>query len=444
MPSASDHDDALARERYLPRYATYPTAMRFHSGVGAAEADAWTAGLPPGAAIGVRAHVPFCRRLCAFCSCRTQRARSAEPVAAYADALVAEIARAGRLLPEGVAAAAIVLAGGSPTILPAERIRALGRALRAAAPLAPGAVFSVEVEPHGVAPDRLDALLEAGAGEAILGLQDDDPAVQDAIGREQRAERVAAAAARLRAAGLRRIGVEILYGLPRQTAASFAKTCAAAAALGPDRVTLSGYAHVPWMAKRQQLIPEASLPGVVARQEQFAAGAAALVAAGYRALAIDLFARPDDPLAAAAAAGGLRRDLVGYVARPVEAVLGFGAASISRFRQGYVQNVAATGAYVARVGAGAGAGARGVALGLEDQVRGRAIEMLICERRVDLGRLCAEFGDFARLVEPACAAAPRRFPGVAALRADGLALDAASPAVVREVAQLFDAYAPAD
>ncbi|MBP7000397.1 radical SAM protein [Amaricoccus sp.] len=440
MTTAVQTGEPPARERLAPRYATYPTAARFRADVGPADSDAWLAALPPGPALAARVHVPFCRQLCAFCCCRTQHARSAAPVLAYAGALVAEIGRAARLLPAGATLVAVALAGGSPTILPAPAIRALGRALDDLAPRAPDARFSVEIEPHGVARDRLDALLAIGVDAAVIGLQDLDPAVQDAIGRELRLDRVAATVRRLRAAGVRHLTIEVLYGLPRQTAASFAGTCAAAAALAPDRVVLTGYAHVPWMAKRQSLIPELSLPAEPGRAAQFAAGAAALAAAGFARLGIDLFVRAGDPLSAAAAAGALRRDLAGWLAAPVDAALGFGAASISRLPQGYVQNLAETGAYVARAAAGASATARGLALGLEDRVRGRAIEMLLAGRRIDLARLAAEFGDFARRVEPACDAAARRFPAIATLGPDLLEIGPVPPADLREIARLFDAH----
>ncbi|MBP7242078.1 radical SAM protein [Amaricoccus sp.] len=431
-------EDPPSRERLVPRYATYPTTALFRSDVGSAARAAWTAALPPGVVLSARLHVPFCRRLCAFCCCRTQRARSAGQVTAYARALVTEIERVARRLPNGATLKAVALAGGSPTILPVAAIRALGHALGALGPLAPGAPFGVEIEPHGVPRRRLDALLGIGMTEAIIGWQDLAPEVQEAVGRELRLDRAAATIADVRAAGAARVAVDILYGLPRQTAASFAATCAAAAALAPDRITLTGYAHVPWMARRQRLIPEANLPAAPERAEHFSAGASVLAAAGYRAVGIDLFVRPGDPLVAAA---DLRRDLGFWLAAPVDAALGFGAASVSRLPQGYVQNVAETGAYVDRIAAGDDPASRGRALGLEDRVRGRAIEMLLCDRRVDVAELEATFGDFARSVLPACAAAARRFPEVVRLVPDGLDVAPAPPAILREIAGLFDAHA---
>lgn len=445
-PGAGRRDGAL-RDRHPPGYATYPPASRFGPEVGAAAFDAWTAALPRRPALAVRLHVPFCASLCAFCCCRTQRARSEAELARYAAALGAEIARAGRLLPEGAATIAMAWCGGTPTLLAAGQIRALGARLRAAAPLAPAAEFSVEVEADGLAPDRLDALLAEGMTDAAIGLQDFAAPVQAALGRgrspaqpfaqpfAQSPERLAGTVAALRAAGVATVTLDLLYGLPRQSVQSFAATCAAVLALAPDRLRLAGYAHVPWMARRQLLVPTDSLPGPQARREQAAAARAAFLAAGHVEAAVGLFVRPGDPLAA-----GSRRALGLHLGRAPDAALGFGAGAISALPQGHVQNVAETGAYMARIAEGTAAATRGLALGLEDRVRGRAIEMLLCQRRVDLGRLAAEFGDFAALVAPACAEAARRFPDLAAADRTGLALGPATPGQARAVARLFDAH----
>lgn len=423
-----------------PRYASYPTASRFGEDVGAERFDDWLAALPPGAAVALHLHVPFCRRLCRFCCCRTQAVNRLGPLEAYLAALHGEIERAARRLPAGVRVVEVHWLGGSPTILTPAMMRELDRHVRGALPVAKGAGLTAEIEPHGVDAERLEALLGAGLRRARLGLQDFAPRVQRAIDREQDAGRVAATVAALRGRGVA-IDADLLYGLPLQDRASVEATCAVVAALAPERVGLVGYAHVPWMAKRQRAICEDSLPGLRARRAQFFAAAAALRRAGYVRCGLDHFARPGDALAEAAAARALRRDLLGYCERAPDAVIGLGAASISRFAQGYVQNVAGTGAYMARIAAGGGAGVRGAALRLEDRVRARAIEMLLCERAVDLGRLVATFGDFARVIEPDLDRAAERFAGRTRRMASGLSVDDDGPLLARAVAHMLDARA---
>ncbi len=119
-------------------------------------------------------------------------------------------------------------------------------------------------------------------------------------------------------------------------------------------------------------------------------------------------------------------------------MIGLGAASISRFPQGYVQNVAETGAYLDRIAAGGRAGACGAALSLEDRVRGRAIEMLLCDLALDLGRLEDEFGDFARVVGPDLDRAAARFASRVRRTPRGLVLSSDGPLLARRVARVLD------
>lgn len=419
-----------------PRYGCYPTVSRFRPDVADAAFRSWCAALAPGSRLSLSLHVPYCERLCRFCCCRTQAVRSPEPVLAYLAALGTEIERLASLLPSGVCIDRIQWRGGSPTILRPEEIAALATRIRGVLPVAPAPTFEVEIEPHGVAPAKLAALGVAGLTWARIGLQDFDPTVQLAIGRAQDLGRVAATFAGLRARGVS-IAVDLLYGLPRQTRDSLVATCADLAQLRPDRVALIAYAHVPWMAKRQQAIPQADLPDASMRRDQFAAAAEALRAAGYVRCGVDLFVEPGDAMFVAEER--LRDGGLGPAGDGSETVIGLGPASVSRFAQGYVQNVAGTGDYVAR--AAHGAADRGVALGLEDRVRGRAIEMLLRDLRLDMVRLRSEFGDFVEVLDAAVAAAAERFAAVVAAADGGLILPDDDPALARRVAHLFDGYA---
>jgi len=430
-----------AGEGILPRYMCYPTPDRFSPDVGADQFDGWLAALAPGARIALHIHVPFCRRLCWFCACRTQGVAGEEPVAAYVAALGAEIDRVAALLPEGVAVVAMHWGGGSPTILSPAMIAALHARIRDRLPLGEGLEFSVEIEPDATGTDVMAALAGCGLSRATIGLQDFDPEVQRAIGRAQSPDHLGATVGLLRGLGVAGFAIDVLYGLPCQDEDSLRATCEHVVALAPDRISLTGYAHVPWMAKRQRMIPADSLPGSDLRRDQFRAGSDRLRRAGYAACGVDHFARGGDALAAAAGAGRLRRDLLGYGDRRADAVVGVGAAAISRFPQGLVQNAVPTGAYSRAVTEGRGAGAAGIALSFEDRIRGRAIEMLLCELRLDLARLRSEFGDFVRVIDAACTAAAEAFGGLVVRTADGLTFGGEDPLLARRIAHFLDAHA---
>ena len=169
----------------MPRYTSYPTAPQFAGGVGAAQFARWIEAIPEGSAISLYLHVPFCRRLCWFCACRTQGTSSDAPVVAYVKMLQAELALLARHLPKGVRLSRLHWGGGTPTLMGPGQMRDLAGSVLAVAPLAVGAEFSVEIDPNEIDEGRLDALVAAGMNRASIGVQDFDPEIQRVIGREQ-------------------------------------------------------------------------------------------------------------------------------------------------------------------------------------------------------------------------------------------------------------------
>jgi oxygen-independent coproporphyrinogen-3 oxidase len=425
-----------------PRYTSYPTAPAFTPEVGAAEQAAALAALDPGTPVSVYVHIPFCERLCWFCACHTQGTRTLAPVEAYLDTLERELAAVASLLPAGVRMGRLHWGGGTPTILPPALIRRLSGALKAILPPAPGWEFSVEIDPTMVDAGKIDALAGEGMTRASIGIQDFDPAVQAAIGRAQPFEVTRACVDALRAAGIGSLNADLVYGLPHQDGAGLGATLDRVLELEPDRMALFGYAHVPWASRRQRLIPEAALPGDEARHALAMQAAARFAAAGYRAIGIDHFARPGDGLARAAASGRLRRNFQGYTDDTCATLIGLGASSISRFPGHYVQNAAATPAWTERVAAGGLAGTRGFVLSEEDRLRGRAIEMLMCEFRIDLAALRAEFGPATAALDPICAAVAARFGDLVRLDGGALAITREGRTLTRLVAHAFDAHVP--
>lgn len=435
---AMDQIDRLRRlglfDARVPRYTSYPTAPNFSPAVGAAFQADCLAAVDPAAPVSVYLHVPFCERLCWFCACHTQGTRTLAPVAAYVDALGAELAAVARRLPRGVRMDRLHWGGGTPTILPPPLIRRVAAAIRAAIPAARDLDFSVEIDPTMVDRARIDALADEGMTRASLGVQDFDPLVQHAIGRIQGFDATARAVDDLRARGVASLNVDLVYGLPHQTEARLAATLERVLDLAPDRVAIFGYAHVPWASKRQKLVDEAALPDDLARLRLAALAAERLAAAGYRRIGIDHFALPGDALDLAARGGRLRRNFQGYTDDDRPTLIGLGASSISRFPQGYVQNAPATAAWTARVTSGALAGARGHALTAEDRLRARAIEMLLCDFRLDLAAL----GPGAGALRPLAAAAAARFGDLVALDDDGLSIRPEGLPLARIVASVFD------
>ncbi len=416
----------------VPRYTSYPPADRFTAAVAAPQMAAWLGAVPPGAPVSLYVHVPFCRRLCWFCACRTQGTRSDAPLDRYLDHLACEVAAVADRLPP-VAVSALHLGGGTPTLLAPDRLDRLAAMLSRAFPIGAATEVAVEIDPTESDDARLDALARMGLSRASIGVQDFDEAVQAAIGRRQSAEVTATAVHGLRARGVSSVNVDLLYGLPFQTADSLDRTVDTVIDLGADRIALYGYAHVPWVARRQVLIPERALPRPEARLDLSDRARARLLAAGYVAVGIDHFAKPDDPLARAAAQGRLRRNFQGYTTDAAQTLIALGPSAISRFPQGYVQNAPATDAWQAALSRGELPAVRGVALTPADRAAAAVIEALMCRGRVDLSAI--DGAETASLLATARAALDR-YPGAGWL--EGTRLILATPAAARLVAQGFD------
>lgn len=425
----------------VPRYTSYPTAPHFSNGIGASDFTSWIKAITPGSDISLYVHVPFCRRLCWFCACRTQGTKAIEPVIAYVDTLLAEITRLRGLLPRRVRLSRLHWGGGTPTLLPPAQIARLADAIFETVPMAPQAEFSVEIDPSEIDAPRMAALAAAGMNRASIGVQDFDPVIQEAIGRPQSFAVTAAAVDLIRDHGIDSLNADILYGLPHQDRNRISETVQKLLALSPDRVALYGYAHVPWVSRRQVMIPQQALPGNEDRLALFTTARDLFLSDGYAEIGIDHFARPDDGLALAQKAGRLRRNFQGYTDDGAQVLLGLGASSISRFPQGYAQNAPATGAYVAAVRAGRLPVVRGHAFTAEDRWRGRMIESLMCDFAIDAAEMMLDHGLTAARLQAIFDPVVAQFGNMVQLGPWGLRIAPEGRPVARMVARMLDAYA---
>jgi oxygen-independent coproporphyrinogen-3 oxidase len=430
---------ALA-ERNVPRYTSYPTAPHFTPAVDAATYDAWLAALPADAPLSLYIHVPYCTNICLYCGCHTKAVRRSEPLDAYAARLIDEIgliaARIG-----GRRVVHLHWGGGTPSILGGARLTEIVNRLAASFDLSSPTEHAIELDPRRTTRPLARALAAMGVNRASLGVQDFSPHVQEAIGRVQPFELVEEAAALLRAAGIERINIDLMYGLPQQTRADVEKSAALAAALAPARLALFGYAHVPWFKTHQRLIDAAALPGPAERIEQARVAAQTLAAHGYVPIGLDHFALPNDDLAEAQRAGRLRRNFQGYTTDDAEGLIGLGASAIGKLPQGFVQNAVDIAGYSRAVEKGTLATVKGCALSADDRMRANIIERLMCDLAIDLDALgpqasgtdfTRELGELDGLVQA----------GVARIDGRRIAVTEQGRPFVRLVAAAFDAYLP--
>jgi oxygen-independent coproporphyrinogen-3 oxidase len=379
-----DEATLLGLERNVPRYTSYPTAAQFGGTVDGSNHRAWLNALPRGGGVALYAHVPYCRALCWYCACHTTVTRGPAQMEAYGTLLARELEMVAGDIGQGRRLAALQLGGGTPTELGSDGLERLADRIASHFTIDRSTEISIETDPRYLTAARAAVLGAIGVNRASLGVQDFSPAVQRAINRWQPVETTAHAMDALRRAGIERINIDLVYGLPLQTPDMLAATLAQTVALGPSRIAVFGYAHVPWMARRQRAIDSATLPDMATRRAMARLTARDLVAAGYVAIGIDHYARPDDPLAVAAREGRLRRNFQGYTDIAPVPQIGLGASAISQLPQGFSQNAVGVKEYAESLHRGVYATARGRALSDDDRLAGDVIERLMCDLAVDL------------------------------------------------------------
>jgi oxygen-independent coproporphyrinogen-3 oxidase len=385
--------------------------------------------------------VPFCAQLCWYCGCHTKIVNSYYPIGEYARLLLHEIALVADRIPFRAPVSHIHFGGGTPTMLANADFAKIMDAIRALFAVASDAEIAVEIDPRTCDARKAEALADAGVKRASLGVQDLGPTVQQAVNRIQPPEVTERVVHDLRAFGITKINIDLIYGLPHQTVEGVVGTVDRVATLAPDRLAVFGYAHVPWMKSHQKLIDERALPDGPARMKLSQAIAWRLVGHGYRRIGLDHFARPDDGLARALDAGRLRRNFQGYTDDRAEVLLGFGASAIGDLPQGYVQNATPFRDYREAIQDLRPAVVRGIALDDDDRRRRAVIERLMCDLFVDLTAIEDEHGpDPDGFADELAALEPLIDDGLVAVDGRCVRVSELGQPFVRTVAAFFDRY----
>jgi len=435
-----------------PRYTSYPTADRFVEAFGAAEyrqalqqraSGAYVGGTPP---LSLYVHIPFCESVCYYCACNKVITKHHERAADYLDVLTQEVALHTAVLGRGQSVSQLHLGGGSPTFLSDAELSRLMLMLREAFRLTPGAEISIEVDPRTADAQRLQHLATLGFNRLSFGVQDVDDEVQKAVHRVQPFGQVRDLMRAARDIGFESINADLIYGLPRQTPASFERTVAQVAELRPDRIALYAYAHLPQRFKPQRRIAVEQLPLADQRVQMLGGAITGFIAQGYTYVGMDHFALPGDALAAAKRQGRLHRNFQGYSTQPDCDLIGLGVSAIGRVGATYSQNAKTLDEYLDTVRQQQFPVVRGLALTRDDLVRRAVVMALMCQGRVEfesieLAHLIrmhdyfkAELADLQAMADM----------GLVALTSDAVQVTATGWYFVRAVAAVFDRHLRAD
>ncbi len=423
----------------VPRYTSYPPATAFQ--------DNFTPGtyrtalelLAPERAISLYMHVPYCKTLCLYCGCHTCATQRHEDVSDYLALMHRELETIALSAPRPRLVSQIHLGGGSPNILSEKDFGLLFGALARRFDLSGCREVAVELDPRQITKAQVRTLAMMGVTRVSLGVQDFNPEVQKAIGREQPFAMVRDACDMLRAAQIEAINFDLIYGLPFQSPTALADTARLAASLSPSRIALFSYAHVPQLKKHQRALEQYIMPGPHASLAMETMARNALCDAGYVEIGMDHFAKPSDSLTRAAQDGRLRRNFQGYTDDTADALLGVGASSIGKATDAYFQNARDLKAYGEAIQAHGLATTRGLKLSGEDRFRAAIIESLMCTMSVNLERVCRQFDySLAALAPEIQALAPFEEHGIVRREGHKITMILPSRMAVRVIASLFD------
>lgn len=378
-------DPALLRRFDVPgpRYTSYPTADRFVEAFDAQVLSNWLGKRADATApLSLYVHLPFCATVCYYCACNKVITKDHSRGRDYLTALRKEADLIASRLTGSRQIEQLHFGGGTPTFLSNDELRELMALLTERFPMAPKGEYSIEVDPRSTPPDKVAVLGELGFNRISVGVQDFDPQVQKAVNRIQSFEMTQATIEAARKADFKSVNLDLIYGLPKQSRATFARTLDKVLVLSPERVALYHYAHLPERFKPQRRIDAADLPSPQEKMGIMLDAIGRLTQAGYQYIGMDHFAKGADDLARAQQQGRLHRNFQGYSTRPDCDLIGLGVSAISKIGPTYSQNVRELDEYYDRLKQDQLPTARGVLLDMDDLVRRSVIMSLMCHFEV--------------------------------------------------------------
>lgn len=430
-----------------PRYTSYPTALQFHEGFDAAayrrHVQSSNDELIP-RPLSLYVHLPFCKELCYYCACNKKVTRNSQRAEDYLQHLDREIEMQGDLFDRDRQVIQLHFGGGTPTYYDDMQLKHIIEQLSRNFLLSRSASreFSIEIDPRTVNKDRIAYLADIGFNRVSMGIQDFDPAVQKAVNRIQDEGKTLGLIDAARKSGFNSVSVDLIYGLPLQTAKSFEKTIDSVLTVRPDRLSVYNYAHLPHLFRAQRMISSEDVPVPEVRLQLMASTITKLVDAGYIYIGMDHFALPDDELSVAVEDGTLQRNFQGYSTCRETDLVGLGVSAIGKVGNSFVQNRKDINEWQAAIDAGRLPVWRGIGLSGEDRLRREVITAIMCQGNVNFGDIERKFkidfeDHFALELE---SLKPLQDDGLIELTEQSLDVTSTGLLLLRAIAMKFDEY----
>ena len=428
-----------------PRYTSYPTADRF---VEAFDAAAYCKAIEQRNISGwkqplsVYVHIPFCASLCFYCACNKIVTRRYEQGAIYLSYLQRELNLHLQSLGQQQAVNQLHLGGGTPTFFSDEELASLMHMLKQAFVFEANGEYSAEIDPRTVDGARLQHLRNLGFNRLSFGVQDFDADVQEAVHRIQTYKQVALLMRQAREMGFQSLNADLIYGLPKQTPATFRQTISQIITLRPDRIALYGYAHLPSRFKPQRRILQEDLPNAFDKIQMLSDAIQQLIQAGYVYIGMDHFALPGDTLAIAKQQGRLHRNFQGYSTMADQDVVALGVSAIGKMGANYSQNAKTLEEYYDFLDQGQLPIMRGLALSRDDLIRRAVIMAIMCHGELSYESIELSYmvnfreyfkSEMQKLLE-------KEKQGLVIFEEDGIKVTEIGWFFIRAIAMIFDRY----
>jgi len=425
-----------------PRYTSYPTAPVWKEDYGPGDMeDAYGRADALATPLSLYMHLPFCESLCLFCACNVSIQKDKSVAIPYLSALKKEIDHVARFVSKKRPVIQFHWGGGTPTYLSPAQLEDLFAYARDRFSFPPDAEIGLEVDPRVTSRAHLESLRKLGFNRLSMGIQDFEPKVQETIHRVQPYEMTRGLIHAARELGVESISVDLIYGLPYQTADTFRHTIDQVLTLRPDRVAMFSYAHVPWLRKQQGAFAT-HLPEGREKFQIFRAGLERFLGAGYLYIGMDHFSLPGDELATAQRNRTLHRNFQGYTTKAGADLYGMGVSAISSVADTYAQNRREVPAYQSAVDERGVATMRGYRLSDDDRLRRAVIGRLLCHTVIPKREVEREFGivfddyfapEIARLSDLSA-------DGLVILDRDEIRVTPLGRIFIRNAAMVFDRY----
>ncbi|MCC7429304.1 oxygen-independent coproporphyrinogen III oxidase [bacterium] len=367
-----------------PRYTSYPTAPEWKNDFTENDYPQILQDFDKkDEPLSIYVHIPFCESLCWYCGCNVVIKKDRKHANSYLDYLEKEIDKVASNFSKKKKAIQFHWGGGTPTFLTSEQITRLFTKIKNTFELDFDGEIAIEIDPRTIDKEKILLLKNLGFNRVSMGVQDFNPVVQQAVHRIQPYEMVKDYVEFCRKLGFVSINLDLIYGLPFQTAENFSDSVYKTCELRPDRVALYSYAHLPWLKKHMALIKDENLPKVEEKFQIFLRSREIFLENGYSTIAMDHFALKTDEMAKAFENGTLYRNFMGYTLKPAETFLGFGVSSIGFMENSFVQNAKELETYYSMLDSDKLPLERVKKLSRDDLVRKWVINALMCQFAVD-------------------------------------------------------------